>query len=116
MDIRILEPHEYKLLDCIPAPDGVKLDPENTWVAAAIDGGKLVGRLAAISLPHIEGAWINPECRSGLILRRMEETLVSKMKQLGAGCVAAYAINKNIEQYLERSGYRQFATAWIKEI
>ena len=116
MDIRILEPHEYKLLDCIPAPDGVKLDPENTWVAAAIDDGKLVGRLAAISLPHIEAAWIDQGYRGSMIGVRMETLLEQKLKELGANLVLAFAVDETMESYLQRLGYQKIATAWKKEI
>lgn len=116
MEIRILKPEEYPLLDSVPQPDSVKLDPANTWVAGAFDGEKLVGRLVALSLPHLEAAWIDPQYRDGLTAARLEKAMIEKLKELGAGCVIAFAVNERIESYLARLSYEKLATAWRKEI
>ena len=116
MEIKILTPDEYRLLDMVPEPDRVLLNPENTWVVGAIENGRLVGRLVALSLPHIECAWIDPAHRNGLLLQRMESALTWKLKTLGAGLAIAFAVDPKMESYCRRLGYLQFATAWRKEM
>ena len=116
MEIRILKPEEYHLLDDIPAPDAVRLNPENTWVVAAVEDGRVIGRLVALSLPHLEGAWIAPEHRGRTIGAQMESVLTDKMKELGASLVMAYATDETMESYLTRLGYSRLATAWRKDI
>lgn len=116
MEIKILAPEEYGLLDAIPAPDAVKLDPVNTWVAVAMKDGKIIGRLVALSLPHFEAAWVAPEHRGGTAGARMEKALTEKMTELGATLVMAYATDAEMESYLTRLGYTRLATVWRKDI
>ena len=116
MEIRILKSDEYDLLDELPDPDKIKLSPNNTIVAVALDGDKIVGRLAILNLPHLELLWINPEYRNGLILRRLEQTLINKLKNMGAGLALAFAVNKKMESYLSRLDYTEIATVWKKEL
>lgn len=116
MEIKILAPEEYHLLDEIPEPDAVKLDPSTTWVAAAIEDGKIVGRLVALSLPHIEAIWVEEKHRGSTIGVRLESLLTKKLEELGAGLVMAYAVNDKMESYLQRLGYTKLATAWRKDL
>lgn len=115
-EIQILTPDQYRLLDAVPEPDRVLLSPTNTWVAGAINDGRLVGRLVAVSLPHIECAWIDPAHRNGRLLHGMESALTGKLKALGAGIAIAFAVDQKMETYCRRLGYSQFATAWRKDL
>lgn len=116
MQYRILKPEEYDLLKSIPEPDAVKVNPNNTFVAAAFDEKKIVGRAVAISLPHIEAIWVDPEYRKGMIGKKLHSMIADTLQEHGAKLLIAYAINKKMESYLQRLGYSQLATAWIKEL
>jgi hypothetical protein len=116
MEIRILKSDEFALLDSIPYPDAVKIDPDNTIVAAVIKDGKLKGRLVLLNIPHLEAAWLAPEIRNGIALARMETLLIEQLKKLGAKIVLGFAVNDKMESYFKRRGYEKFASAWKKEI
>ena len=116
MEVRVLKPEEFGLMDQIPEPDRIELNPDNMIVVGAFIDNRLIGRLVAIALPHIEGAWISSDYRSGLVLARMDDLLVRHLKLLGAKSVAAFAVNPKMENYCRRLGYLEFATAWKKEV
>lgn len=90
--------------------------PDNSAVAAILDEGKVKGHLVLISLPHIEAAWIEPGYRNGFALYQMEELLIKRLKELGSNLALAFAVDEQMESYIKRLGYQQFATAWKKEI
>ena len=113
---RLLNPEEFGLLDGIPEPDRVKVEPERTICAASFDNGKLVGRLLALSVPHIECAWIDPDCRNGLVLGHMERLITKRLKSLGASLALAVAVDARMEDYVSRLGYTRLGTIWKKEI
>jgi hypothetical protein len=113
IEIRILKPEEYHLLNGTP---GEAFLPENTWIAAALTDGDCIGHLVALSLPHIEGAWIKEGYRGGTMGYRLHSAVTDKLKELGASCAIAFAVNTKMESYLSRLGYKQFATAWRKDI
>jgi hypothetical protein len=114
MEIRLLKKDEYPMLKDLPGQ--LVLDPDSSIVAVVIVDGKIKGRMVVLNLPHIEGAWIDPEIRKGLTLARMETLLTKELKKLGAKVALAYAVNKEMESYIQRLGYKHLASAWIKEI
>ena len=117
LTVRFLRPDEYNRLNIgVPADQSVSLDPDTSLVAVAEDGGRVVGRLVAIALPHIECAWIDEAHRGATLLARMENALIEELKQRGASRVLAFAVDDKMESYCHRRGYRKFATAWEKEI
>jgi hypothetical protein len=112
MEIRLINPDEYKLLD----KDAAGLNPDNSLIAVAVKDGKIMARLAAISLVHMEAAWIDPEIRNGIALARMEALLTEKLKEKGVSVALAFAVDEKMEDYISRLGYERLATAWRKEI
>lgn len=116
METRMLKPEEYGLMDSIPEPNAVRLDPANTWVVAGFDGGRLVGRLIAINLPHLECLWIDEEHRKSTLGYTMERMMIERLQSIGAKKVLAFAVDEEMEDYCRRLGYQKFATAWEKEI
>lgn len=117
MDVRLLSPDEYRLLENIPAEQRERLTPENSAVAGAFDdGGRLVGSMLLITVPHMECPWIDPQYRGGTLFARMEDVLVNKLRSLGSGKVFVFPVFQKMEQYLLRWGYRLRGTVWEKEI
>ncbi len=116
MKVRFLGAGEYGLLDAIDGPHRVQLDPANTLVVGAFDDGRLVGRLVALNLPHIEAVWIAPEHRKGLLLGWMVRLMTCKLRSLGARISLAIGVDKTMEDYLDRLGYSKLGTIWKKEI
>jgi len=114
MKIKFLEPNEYHKLDGI---DGAGFTPDNSLVAVAVDDDdKVIGRMAIVQLPHLEGSWVAPAHRGSTVGARLEKTCVNKLKELGAATVIGFAPDDTLELYLKRLGYTKFATAWKKEI
>jgi len=114
--IRLLGADEYSKLLNVPESDRGALKPENSIVAIAENGSGLVGSLAAVSLPHIECAWIAPHYRGGTLFWRMERLLLDELKRRGAALALAFAVNAIMEDYCQRFGYRKLGTVWMKEI
>lgn len=116
IEVRLLKAEEYGLMDEIPVSDRVKVTPDNTMVAGAFEGNRLVGRLILVNVPHLECVWIAPEYRGATILKRMTRLLTHHLGKLSASKAFAFAINEQMEDYCRRLGFRRFATAWMKEI
>lgn len=116
IQIRLLNADEFALLDSVPEPDKAALKPENSIVAVATLEGKLIGRIAAVSLPHIECVWIMPVYRGGVLLGRLEKVLECELKTRGATLAMAFAVNEQMENYCRRLGFQRFASAWRKDI
>jgi len=114
METRRLREDEFDLLRSTPEPNDIS--PENTAVIAAFDGNRLVGRLAVLNVPHIEGVWIDRQYRNGTMLSRLERKAVEILRECGASAVLAVAINNKIEGYLERLGYKRIGSLWSKEV
>ena len=100
-------------------PDGTLFTPENSIVAVAQENEKIVGMLSIVSIPHLEGIWVDPCCRGGRVGYMLEKTCCEKLCDLGAKGVAAFApfaLPDTIGPYLDRLGYTEFASVWKKEI
>jgi hypothetical protein len=116
VQIRVLQPNEYDLLK--QAPDEFIPDPYRSVAVAAFDGDKLVGKTLMVIIPHIEGPWIHPDYRGGLIARRGHDLLAEAAKEKwNITKLFAFGATTDIEHYLFRLGYkRELLSVWSKEI
>lgn len=55
--------------------------PDDSKVIYAFENDQIVGRLAIMFLPHIEGAWIREDKRNGILLTRLFEQVEQILKQ-----------------------------------
>lgn len=104
MIIRKLEAHEYGRLADIE--EGFQPNPETSIAVVAEDGGKIVGRMLLVVMPHIEGTWIDEKYRNGSIGYRMEREVERQSRELGVSKVMAYA-PLELAGYMERLGFRR---------
>jgi hypothetical protein len=116
MKIRVLRSDEYEILKRFP--DGIVPDPQaSLTVIAEDDAGELAGRLMVFIVPHVEGPFIFPKYRNGLLLRRMEEKILESARSWGLKKLFAFAADEQMEDYCNRSGWRKVPfTVWEKEI
>lgn len=111
-----------RLLDGVAA---AKLDPDHVpWpadsiVAVAEAEGKVQGRSAIISLPHIEGTWVAQSHRSTTLAYRLVRTIEGVLKRAGKTHAFAF-IEKDradVFDYMQRLGYREMPfTVLSKEL
>lgn len=115
VNLRELKPEEYSR-----QPEPVVNWPEGSYVVGAFtEEDKLVGRIAVVELPHIEGTWVDPEYRNGLLPAKMVRAVENGMKAIGRSHVFAFAPNDipEIADYLQRFGYEAFpVTVWVKKL
>jgi hypothetical protein len=115
-EVRVLTGEELKAVRVPGAPPW----PEDTVVlAACTPEGRIVGQLAMIALPHLEGLWIDPDFRGGHLLK----SLVGGMEQLGKvlGRTHLFAFvpedSSEVEDYTERLNFNRFPVkVYMKEI
>jgi len=113
--IKRLAPEEYEVLKSVQ--EGYCPDSEHSIAIVAQKENEIVGRMLLIRPFHIEGTWISEKCRSGTIAVRMIKLMEAEARKIGLSHVFAYAATPEIEEYMERLGYkRQKMSVWMKEV
>lgn len=115
-EIRQITPAEYVL-----QPADSRIDwPEGSIVLGAFaSDGSMVGRIAIIDLPHIEGTWVADKFRRGTLAFRLIRGIEDIMRRIGRSHVFAFAYDTQpeVSSYLERVGYKRMPlTVWVKEL
>jgi hypothetical protein len=116
LEIKVLKPEDYHLLK--QAPDEFVPDPAMSVAVVAMDGERLVGKVLLVILPHVEGPWIHPDYRGGLIAKRGHDLLAEAVKEKwNITKLFAFGATEEIEGYLKRLGYtKEPLSVWSKEI
>jgi len=73
MNVRILKPEEWVRLKGSEIPDLMPfVAPQNVAVIVAEDEhGEIIGTVMALQVTHLEGFWIDPKHRGGIIPRAL---------------------------------------------
>lgn len=85
--------------------------PVDTLISYAIEDGKVIGRMAIMSLQVVEGTWVDPEKRSTSLAYRMMKQLEAVQKQaLGRthSLALVYDEQPEVGEYLQRVGFKRF--------
>jgi N-acetylglutamate synthase-like GNAT family acetyltransferase len=115
IEVKRLESSEYEQLKSIQ--EGFCPDPKNSIVVVAKSDGQIVGRIFLIRPFHVEGTWIDEPFRRTSLGYRLFIHMERIAKDDGLTKLFSYALNAEIEGYLERLGYKKEAvTVWTKDI
>ena len=113
--IHKLEASEYDILAHVE--DGTQPDPAGSIALVAEDECSIVGRMLLICPAHIEGTWVHEDYRKGLTGYRLMRRMEDEAKGIGLKKIFAYAEHGDVENYLERLGYKQCkVTVWEKDL
>ena len=105
-----------KEMQGIPQPDGVS-GPEFAEFVGAFEDGKLVGRIGALRLAHLEGTWVAEKYRKSLLPYRMFRFMETTLKGAGLTHVLAFSADPVVTDYLQRLGYKtESLTVLSKEL
>lgn len=122
-DISVLKPEEYGELvvfserKSLEDGFGPMLHPDHSTIAVAKDGDEIVGKLYLVNPYHVEGLWVKKEHRGGTIFKRLFDRIEEEARKRGVGHVLAYTASLDMENYLQRIGYKAFGVkVWDKEI
>lgn len=108
MEIRLLKPHEYHLIDHFFDREGVpRLDPNFSKVVVAIDGDKVAGIMAAQMVLHVEPIIIEPEYRKQGIWKPMTEMLDGYLQATGVPGVYAQPLHPSTIHMCETLGFKE---------
>lgn len=110
-----LTPENYGQL--LTVEEGWSPDPANSIVVVAREGNRIVGRTMLVRPFHVEGTWVDEDFRYGMTGIRLLKELEKQAKTEGLTKILAYAMEKTIEGYLQRMGYRKsILTVWEKAL
>ena len=101
-EIREVEREEMLRLQ----PDEIQW-PESSNFVGAFEEGKLVGRIGAMSVVHLEGTWVEEKYRKTMLPYRMFSFMEGRLKDAGLTHVLAFSASPVITDYLERLGYKE---------
>ena len=87
--------------------EGYVPDPKASIVVVARFDGQIIGRMMLIGVKHVEGAWINDQFRSGVVLERMTQELEKHAREAGIKTVFAYSETHEMDGYITRLGYER---------
>jgi N-acetylglutamate synthase-like GNAT family acetyltransferase len=77
--------------------------------------GKTIGTISLVAPIHIEGIFIEPEHRGNGVMKKLVREAEHEALNLNVEKVFAFAINAEMENYIERLGYRKHNwTVWEK--
>lgn len=115
IEVRRLAQEEYPLLKSFS--DGFCPDPQRSIAIVADNGEHIVGRIFLIAPAHVEAIHIERPWRNGLVMKRLVDFVELEARAEGIAKVLAYAKDKEMENYIERLGYKKIqVTVWSKEL
>ena len=113
MRTRILKPEEWQRLEqTAPSPTLPYVAPENVAVVATEDdSGDIVGHLPVLRVTHLEGLWVKPERRNGVVLRPLLRQALAFAQVRGESFVLAGIAedNEQMDGLIRRVGGRPLA-------
>ena len=115
MTVERLAADDYPALKNVS--DGFVPDPANSIAIVAKDSGEIVGRIFIVAPAHIEGPWIAPAKRGGMLLVHLISRAEREARKAGIKKLMAYGTSPQTEDYLKRLGFGQLPlTVWAKDI
>lgn len=93
--------------------------PDSSLVTYAHRNGKIIGRLALLEFPHLEGPWVDEAERGTTIFAQMVDGAEKTLKHCGKTHAFAFLDETSAEMkgYAERLGYkRKPIEVWVKEL
>lgn len=115
MKVRKLEPSEYPLLELVH--EGFRPDPDMSIALVVEKDNDIVGRVFLLAPAHIEGPWVREDLRGGYVGKLLIDAAEKEARLRGITRLFAYAVDGQIENYLERLGFEKSPmTVWTKEL
>ena len=114
MDFRVLTGQAAREAD----PNGTEW-PDSAYVLFAFDADRVVGRVALLPIPHIEGFWLAEDKRKGALGLRLMSMIEAVLKADGKTHAMAFSFDEQPEVggYLARLGYSPLpVTTHVKEL
>lgn len=94
--------------------------PIDSIVIFAInEENKILGRVAIISLPHIENLEIEEGNNNGLLMKQLLTQAENVLKELNRTCAVSFIADENEKaiDYAERYGYSRLPmTIWLRDL
>lgn len=91
--------------------------PKDSIVLVAKVGDEIVARMFLLGVAHVEGTWIKPEVRSGILLKRLMNRMEEEARKIGITTLLAYSESDEVDSYLERLHFsRSPLHIWKKEV
>lgn len=115
---------EFKLLTAVELnvlddPQGIKTWPDDTFAVVGFEDGKVVCRAVILNLPCLEGFWIAPEKRNGMVMGELMARIEQLYRSLGKTHMMVMSDRPEIRDYLKRLGFDdlpvQFHTKSLEE-
>lgn len=115
VQIHKLEAAEYPVL--CQMDDGFKPDPQTSIALVAKQDGEFVGRIFLLAPVHLEGPWVRPDKRGGMVGKRLVDKAEEEARAIGVTKLFAFGSSEDLEDYLHRLGFKkQPLTVWAKEL
>jgi N-acetylglutamate synthase-like GNAT family acetyltransferase len=115
IEIRRLEASQYDVLPNIA--DGYCPEPAKSIVVIAANESKIIGRIMLLTPAHIEAIFIEPAWRNGIVMNMLVDAIELEARAEGIVKVLAYAADSQMENYIERFGYKKLPlTVWEKNL
>ena len=113
MEIRTMSAQDY---NGQPNPGSLEL-PADSMVIGAFRGHSIVGRTVLLNMLHLEGTWIEPSARNGMVGARLIRTAEKEAKAIGCRTLMAYTAESKHGEYMARLGYKKIPVeVWGKEL
>lgn len=106
MTTRILPPDEWpKLAETELGPALQHIQPESATIIVAERDGAIVGCWSLITVAHVEGLWIAPDCRHrGRVLQRLWDRMCEMTAERKLASVLTGAATDSIAKWILRRG------------
>ena len=115
IEVRRLHPSEFDLLKSIG--DGHTPDAEKSVAVVAESGSSIVGRIFLMAPAHVEGPFLAPAWRNGMLFKRLVDAIEIEARSEGIKKLMAYGASAEMESYISRLGYKKTGmTVWAKDL
>lgn len=108
VNFRLLEPHEYVLLESHPFLNGIIPTPDLSRVTIAETAeGQIVGFHVLTLAPHLEPIWIDPAFRNSTVAGRLWKHTLKVLDDLRIKVAYVFSVRPDTDDYLTRLGLSQ---------
>jgi|ERR1700684_324769 len=110
---RRLKPVEYEKL--LNVDDGFAPDPNHSVAIVAENGHHIIGRIFLVAPAHVEGLFVEPTWRNGLVMKQLVDAVEIEARAEGISRVLVYAKDSEMADYIERLGYTKLPVTVYKK-
>ena len=94
MMARILSPEEWSKIEDLELSQLLRsCAPENAAVIVVEDDGEIIGAMGVLQITHLEGVWVKPERRKGVVLRPLLRMAMALARARGESFMFGGAAN-----------------------